>query len=108
MNLRCLENNFRQTLKGTSDKKPKKLIESLTPANFSRAYFKGTNGDNLIEKGTQSNQSSLNIFDVFKDQSVFHFSSPTPRNRLIEKDASKARNQSSDILRRIYAYIHDD
>ena len=95
-------------MQGTSKKGPKKLTESLTPANFSRAYFKGTNGDNLIEKGSQSNQSSLNKFNVLEERSVFHFSSPTPRNLLIENDASKARNESSDILRRIYAYIHDD
>ena len=102
------ENYFRQTLKGTSKKDPKKLIESLTPANFSRAYFKDSNGDNLIEKDTQSDQSSLNIFHAFEDQSVFRFSPPTPRNHLIENDALKARNQSSDILRRIYAYINED
>ena len=96
-------------MQGASKKGPKKLTESLTPANFSRAYFKGTNGDNLIEKGSQqSNQSSLNKFNGLEERSVFHFSSPTPRNRLIENDASKARNQSSDILRQIYAYIHDD
>ena len=105
----CFQNNFRQTSKGTNRKEPKKLIKSLTPSNFSRAYFKGTNGDNLTEKGNQSNQSSLNIFDVFEDQSsVFRFSSPTPRNHLIENDALKARNESSDILRRIYTYIHED
>ena len=101
------ENNFRQTLKGTNKKEPKKLIESLTPSNFSRAYFKGTNGDNLTEKGNQSNQSTSNIFDIFEDQSVFRFSMPTPRNHLIENDALKARNRSSDILKRIYAYIND-
>ena len=84
------------------------MIDSLTPSNFSRAYFKGTNGDNLIERGAKSNQSSSKIFDIFEEQPVFHFSSPTPRNRLIENDALKARNQSSDILRRIYTYIHDD
>ena len=95
-------------MKGTSQKEPKKLIDSLTPSNFSRAYFKGTNGDNLIEKGAQSNQSSLKIFDVSEEQLVFRFSSPTTRNHLIENDALKARNQSSDILRRIYTYIHDD
>ena len=102
------KNNFRKTLKGTSKKEPKKLINSLTPSNFSRAYFKGTNGDNLIEKGAQSNQSSLEIFDDSEEQSVFRFSLPTPRNHLIENDALKARNHSSDILRRIYTYIHDD
>ena len=95
-------------MKGTSKKEPKKLINSLTPSNFSRAYFKGTNGDNLIEKGAQSNQSSLKIFDDSEEQSVFRFSLPTLRNHLIENDALKARNHSSDILRRIYSYIHDD
>ena len=95
-------------MKGTSQKEPKKLIDSLTPSNFSRAYFKDTKGHNLIEKGAQSNQSSLKIFDVSEEQLVFRFSSRTTRNHLIENDALKARNQSSDILRRIYTYIHDD
>ena len=83
--------------------------ETLTPANFSRAFFKSASREIPVEVDRQSNQPSVtSIFNVLKDVSVFHFSASTPRNLVVEDSALKSRFQSSRSLKRHYDYIHDD
>ena len=83
--------------------------ETLTPANFSRAFFKSASREIPVEVDRQSNQpTAVHIFDVLKDVSVFHFSASTPRNLVVEDSALKSRFQSSRSLKRHYDYIHDD
>ena len=83
--------------------------ESLTPANFSRAFFKSASREIPIEVDRQSNQPpAVNIFDVLKDVSVFHFSASTPRNLVVEDSALKSRFQSSRSLKRHYDYVHEE
>jgi len=83
--------------------------EPLTPANFSRAFFKSASREIPIEVDRQSNQPpAVNIFDVLKDVSVFHFSASTPRNLVVEDSALKSRFQSSRSLKRHYDYVHEE
>jgi len=59
--------------------------ETLTPANFSRAFFKSASREIPVKVDRQSNQPSVtSIFNVLKDVSVFHFSASTPRNLVVE------------------------
>ena len=83
--------------------------ERITPANFSRAFFKSPSRQIPVEVDRQSNQPTVtNIFDVLKDVSVFHFSAFTPRNLVVEDSALKSRFQASRSLKRHYDYIHED
>ena len=82
--------------------------ESLTPSNFSRAYFKSNSREIPINNDSQSNISSVHIFDVLKEVPVFHFSVPTPRNLVVEDAALKSRFQSARSLKRHFDYVHNE
>ena len=77
----CITIIFREDPKEGNDDRSFDNItnETLTPANFSRAFFKSASREIPVEVDRQSNQpTAVHIFDVLKDVSVFHFSASTP------------------------------
>ena len=80
-------------------------VKSLSPSDFSRAYFKNIQRTRLTENENLNSTNPV-AFDIQTNRTVFPFSAPTPRNLVFADVAGRSRQASLKSLKRHYDWIN--